>query len=110
MPAPDSVCICQQIGDAVTPLMLENPQVTRLAIDTHAKVFPKALCKYLDNVSFLCIPLLPAEGQLIGLIILYRKGEQPLTDEEVSLAQIIAPAVAVSVQHSTTNRDDEAAA
>ena len=54
--------------------------------------------------------VVPAEGRLIGLVILYRKGEPPLTDEEVRLAQLIAPAVAVSAQRGTTNRDNEAAA
>ncbi len=98
MPAPDSLERCEQFAAALLPMVMANPAVTPLDGQDHAGLFPPELAGWLVGVSFLAMPLMPRSGQLIGLVLMYRKGEQPFTDEDVALAQLFAPAVAQAVQ------------
>lgn len=106
MPAPDSVGICQQFADCLIESVLDDPQVMRLEADKHLGLFPSHLHGRLTGVTFLTMPLLPAAGELIGLVILYRKGEQPFSDEEAELASMIAPSVALRVQTTESPEAD----
>ena len=39
-------------------------------------------------------------GQIIGLVVLYRKGEQPFTDGDIALAEMIAPSTAMTIRRN----------
>ena len=56
----------------------------------HAELFDPFVRKYLVGVTALAVPLLPADGEMIGLVVLYRKGEQPITEEDVAMAEMIS--------------------
>ena len=50
--------------------------------------------------GILAVPLVPSEGQMIGLVLLYRKGEQPFMESDVALAEMISLATAMAVQRN----------
>ena len=56
--------------------------------------------RYLPGVSALTIPLMPTPGELIGVVLLYRKGEQPFTDSDVALAELIAAPTSLAVRRN----------
>ena len=105
-PAPDSVSICQGIAFSLLDVVLENPSVMPIAPAESPSLFPKWLHQHLAGVTFLCVPLLPDEGQLIGLSILYRKSGQPFTDDDRALAEMLAPSVAMAVQGNGCAADE----
>ena len=57
----------------------------------------ESIQRYLVGVSALVVPLVPTQGEMIGMVILYRKAEQPFTDEDLSMATMIAPSAARAV-------------
>ncbi len=105
-PLPDSISVCQSIALSLLDVVLEDPVVTRLSGQTHRNLFPEWLLEYVEGVNFLVMPLLPEQGQLIGLVILYRKTEKTFSDADVELAEMLAPAIASAIQ----GRAGEAAA
>jgi DNA-binding response OmpR family regulator len=98
VPSPDGVAFCQALTGAVVPGVLERPEVRAFDAYENLQLFPETLHRSLVGVSLLIIPLLIGQGQLIGLVTLYRKGEQPFTDDDVALAELVAPATAAAVQ------------
>ena len=98
VPVPDGVNFCQTIAEAMVPDMLERPEITVLDAYDNLQKFPVALHRFLIGVNVLAIPLMVAEGQLIGIVVLYRKGEQPFTNDDIALAELIAPPTAVAAQ------------
>ena len=98
VPVPDGVNFCQSIAEAMVPDMLERPEVTVLDAFENIQKFPTSLHGFLVGVSVLVVPLMVAEGSLIGVVVLYRKGEQPFTSDDVALAEIIAPPTAAAAQ------------
>ena len=97
-PEPDAMELCHQIAASVSGLVLDNPSVMRLEIDKHKSIFSPSLRKQMPGVTFMCLPLLPTEGRLIGLVVLYRKGEQPFTDDDLAIGEMLAPTIAVAIQ------------
>ena len=97
-PLPDSLSICQALGAGLQPVLLDDPTVMTLDGATHANLFAEWVRPQLVGVSFVCMPLLPSEGRLIGMVILYRKAEQPFTADDVALAEMIAPSIAKAVK------------
>ena len=83
---------------APVPGVLEQPQVTVLDAMEHIDIFPEPLHKMLVGVTLMVVPLPISEDHLMGVVVLYRKGEQPFTPDDVAIAQMIAPATAAAVQ------------
>jgi GAF domain-containing protein len=81
-------------------LTLTEPRVMTFDAAEQIEAFDPSIRKYLAGVSILAIPLMPAPGELIGLIVLYRKGEQPFTDEDVALAELIGHSTALAVERN----------
>lgn len=98
VPIPDGVNFCQSIAEAMVPDMLERPEVMVLDAFDNIHKFPTSLHRFLVGVSVLVVPLMVAEGQLIGVVVLYRKGEQPFTNDDIALARIMGPPTAAAVQ------------
>ena len=82
------------------PGILEQPEVTVLDATENLHIFPEHLHRMLVGVTLMVVPLPIAEDHLIGTVVLYRKGEQPFTADDVALAQMIAPATAAAVQRA----------
>ena len=98
VPVPDGMNFCQTIAEAMVPDMLERPEVLVVDAFDNIEKFPTDLHRFLIGVNVMVIPLMVAEGQLIGVVVLYRKGEQPFTNDDVALAEMIGPPTAVAAQ------------
>ena len=98
VPVPDGMNFCQSIAEAMVPDMLERPEVIVLDAFDNIEKFPTSLHRFLVGVNVMVIPLMVAEGSLIGVVVLYRKGEQPFTDDDVALAELIGPPTAAAAQ------------
>lgn len=98
MPEPDPLTVCEQLMRSLVPVVLQTPVVMRLEAEKHLGLFPEPLARRLVGVTFLAVPFLPAEGKLIGIALLYRKGEQPFTNEELALAELLSHSVAECLQ------------
>jgi len=98
-PLPDSLSICQALAAGLQPVLLEDPAVITLDGTTHAGLFVEWLRPQLVGLTLVCMPLLPSEGRLIGMVILYRKAEQPFTEDDMALAEMIAPSIAQTIKH-----------
>ena len=46
------------------------------------------------------MPLIPSEGELIGLVVLYRKGEQPFSRGDLELSRLLGPPTAVVIRRN----------
>jgi GAF domain-containing protein len=80
--------------------MIANPTCTLTDAGEEQQRFDASIRRYLPGLSVLAIPLVPAEGELIGLVVLYRKGEQPFTDADVALAELVAPSTAAAIRRN----------
>ena len=50
------------------------------------------------GLTLLVVPLMVGEGKMIGMVVLYRKGEQPFTDDDAAIAELIASPTAAAAQ------------
>lgn len=100
VPAPDGPTFAERLIRPVVGQVLVNPKVTLLDAGDQAEDFDPAIRKYLAGISILAIPLMPCEGEMIGLAILYRKGEQPFTDDDLTLAQAIGLCTGVTIRRN----------
>ncbi len=90
VPVPDGVNFCRSLALAVLPGILARPEVTVLDAMEQIELFPAELRPMLVGVTLLVIPLMVGEGKMIGMVVLYRKGEQPFDDDDVAVAKLIA--------------------
>ncbi len=98
VPVPDGVNFCNGVATAVLPPILERPEVTALDAMENIEMFPEPLRRLLVGVTLLVVPLMVGEGRMIGMVVLYRKGEQPFTDDDVAVAELIASPTAAAAQ------------
>ena len=98
VPVPDGINFCRALADAIVPDVLEKPEIKVFDAYENLEKFPESIHKFLIGVTLLVIPLMVGKGQLIGIVTLYRKGEQPFTQEDLALADMIAPTTAAAVQ------------
>ena len=98
VPVPDGINFCRALAGSVVPLLDERPEVTILDAQENIELFPQDMHRMLVGVSLLLIPLLARDGRLVGAVMLYRKGEQPFTDDDVALAELVGAPTAVAVQ------------
>ena len=100
VPYPDPVAFCSALADPLADAILATPQVMILDAGRSPEMFDESVRRYLPGLTILLLPLIPAPGELIGMIVLYRKGEQPFTDHDVSMAEMIASPTAVAVRRN----------
>ena len=98
VPVPDTLKFCQAISSPLVEAVLTRPQCTLLDATDELDRFEESIRKYLVGVNILAVPLIPSAGEMIGLAILYRKGEQPFCDEDIVLAEAIALPTALAIQ------------
>jgi FixJ family two-component response regulator len=100
VPVPDGANFCRTLAMATVDTVLERPQTRVLDAQDHLHLFPSHIHRMLVGVTLLLVPLMVGPGQLIGLAVLYRKGEQPFTNDDVALADMVAPSTAAAAQRS----------
>ncbi len=101
VPIPDGVGFCQAIADPMIDMVLTDARCLELDAFDHRDQFDQSIQRYLPGITILAIPLIPAEGELIGLVVLYRKGEQPFEDDDMKLAELLACSTAVAIRRTS---------
>jgi len=81
-------------------MVLANPQCILLDATDETDLFDESIRKYLVGVNVLAVPLIPAPGEMIGLVVLYRKGEQPFTEADLALIETLAAPTAIAVERN----------
>jgi len=100
VPTPDSAAFCERLTAPLIDKILADPTCQLLDAGEEAESFDESIRKYLVGLSALTVPLIPTPGEMIGLLVLYRKGEQPFTDGDVALAELIGVPTAVAVRRN----------
>ena len=100
VPKPDGPGFCRALAEPLVELMLERPECVLLDAGADPDRFTPALHRFLPGLSILSVPLIPEPGEMIGLVVLYRKGEQPFTDVDLALAEMVAHPAALAVRRN----------
>jgi CheY-like chemotaxis protein len=100
VPHPDSLEFCRCLTEPIIDLLLANPQVQLIDAMDEPESFPPEIQRCLPGITILAIPLIPAPGEMIGTMVLYRRGEQPFTDEDIELGQLMAFPTALAVRRN----------
>lgn len=100
VPRPDSLDYCRKLTDPLVDILLANPQVQVIDAFEEADLFDEDLQRTLPGVTLMVVPLIPAPGEMIGMVVLYRRGEQPFEIEEEDLVQRIGLPTAVAVRRN----------
>ncbi len=100
VPRPDCLEFCQQLSEPLVDSLINDPFVQTIDAMDEKELFCESIQRYLPGITLLAIPLIPAPGEMIGIVMLYRKGEQPFTAEEVDFAQMIALPTALAVRRN----------
>lgn len=108
-PTPDSVSISQSIAYSLLDIVLDGPSVMTLDFAQHHMLFPAWVHEHLEGVQFMLMPLLPSEGQLIGLVIFYRKNGEAFSADEVAMAEMLGPSIALCMQGAEPHAESGAA-
>lgn len=105
VPYPDSQEFCSALSTPIIDATIVSPQCTLIDAGEDVNMFDQSIRKYLVGLTILAIPLMPHEGEMIGLVLIYRKGEQPFTDDDLALAEMIASPTALAIQNSPPAAD-----
>ena len=100
VPQPDNLRFCEALSRPVIDALLANPTCALIDAQQKAEQFDKSIRRYLTGLSILAVPLMPAPGEMIGLVALYRKGEQPFTDDDMALAEMISHPTAAAIRRN----------
>jgi DNA-binding response OmpR family regulator len=100
VPYPDPARFCQSLARPVIDKVLQNPRCQVFEAGEEAELYDPEIQEFLVGLNVLAVPLLPAPGEMIGLVVFYRKGEQPFTQEDVQLAESIFHPTAVAVRRN----------
>lgn len=100
VPQPDSLEFCRRLSDPMVDILLADPHVQLVEAGEEAELFDESIRRYLPGLTLLMIPLIPAPGEMIGVVVLYRKGEQSFTPEEIDLAKMMSYPTAVAVRRN----------
>ncbi len=100
VPYPDQMGFCEKFQAPIIDKLLAKPKVTLIDAMDNSDMFDQSIYRRLVGVSLLAIPLIPVDGEMIGVVILYRKAEQPFLDTDIQLGEMISHATALAVQRN----------
>jgi CheY-like chemotaxis protein len=100
VPLPDNQAFASRLSGPVVDLVLTDPRCQIFEAYDRCKDFDPVIHRYLPGVSILAVPLIPKPGELIGLVTLYRKGEQPFSPADFKLAQLLMVPTALAVERN----------
>ena len=100
VPTPDNLIFCQRLSEPLIDILLCNPIVQKIDAMDELHSFDPSIKRYMPGITIIAIPLIPAPGEMIGMVILYRKGEQPFSQEDECLAQMLAFPTALAVRRN----------
>ena len=100
VPFPDASVFCNSLVRPIVERVLCDPHCSLLDAGDHKQLFDESLHRFLPGITTLAMPLIPTQGELIGLVVFYRKGEQPFTDADVAMTEVIAPPTALAIRRN----------
>ncbi|MBN1553399.1 MAG: response regulator [Phycisphaerae bacterium] len=100
VPQPDSLEFCKRLADPMIDILLADPHVQLVDGGEEVELFDESIRRFVPGMNLLVIPLIPAPGEMIGVVILYRKGEQPFNTEEIDLAKMMSYPTAIAVRRN----------
>jgi len=100
VPQPDNPAFCQALAQPMIESLLSRPQSLLIDAGEEPEVFDEAVRPFLVGLSVLAVPLIPEAGELIGVLVLYRKGEQPFLERDVALANMVAYPTALAIRRN----------
>ena len=100
VPQPDSSAFCRALIQPLVDKMLAHPRCLLMEADDSRELFPEPIRRYLPGLSTLAVPLMLSADEMIGMVVFYRKGEQPFTDEDVGFAELVAAPTAAAIRRS----------
>ncbi len=100
VPHPDSLEFCQELAQPMVESLLNQPEMLLVDTTDNQDMFDPSIRKYLVGLNTLGVPLIPSPGELIGVVVFYRKGEQPFTDFDQNLAELMASSTAIAVRRN----------
>jgi DNA-binding response OmpR family regulator len=100
VPYPDNATFCRELIRPLVDVAMGDPRCMVLDATEKLEMFGEPIRRFLTGVSALLVPLIPSEGEMIGLVVLYRKGEQPFTDDDLALAEMISAPTALSIMRN----------
>jgi len=100
VPGPDSLEFCQALSEPLIENLLVNPQVQIIEVSDEVDMFDPSIQRFLPGITVLAIPLIPAPGEMIGMVLLYRKGEQPFEENDIDIAERISFPTAAAVRRN----------
>jgi len=100
VPRPDGLAFCRALVGPLVDMTMKHPEAILMDTGAESHRFGESIQRYLPGLSALSLPLIPNPGEMIGLVVLYRKGEQPFSDTDVALAEMIAHSAALAVMRN----------
>jgi CheY-like chemotaxis protein len=100
VPRPDGGDFCRTLAKPLIGSVLAQPRSLLLDAQDEIDLFDESIRRYLIGVTVLALPLLSTPQEMIGLVVLYRKGEQPFTDRDVALMELLAAPAAMAVSRN----------
>jgi DNA-binding response OmpR family regulator len=100
VPKPDGSEFCAKLAKPMIDRVIQDPEVAVVDAEENAEEFEEVIRPYLPGMTLMAIPLMPDDGELIGLVIFYRRGEQPFTEMDMTLAEITAYPTALAVRRN----------
>lgn len=97
VPYPDSLEFCERLVDPLINETLSDPTVSVKDLWDERDRFDQSIRKKLVGISTMAIPLIPKAGEMIGMVVMYRKGEQPFVEMDTALADLISHPTAVAI-------------
>lgn len=100
VPQPDGLAFCERLVSPISETVVLAPRVLLMDLSEDVEMFDQSIRRYLTGVTVLAVPLMPSPGEMIGLALLYRKGEQPFTEADVALATAISGPTALAIRRN----------
>jgi len=98
VPQPDGLRFCELLAWPIVETVMLGPKPLVMDLTDDAEMFDKSIRRYLAGVNVLALPLRPSGEETSGLVIFYRKGEQPFTEADLALAETIANPTALAIR------------
>lgn len=88
-PKPESLEFCEAISEPFINRIIQKPCVSTYEIGKDPRVdeFSRGLPAFVGT-SVMTVPLMPHDGELIGALFIYKKGEQLFSARERRIAEI----------------------
>ena len=100
VPCPDSAEFCRALAGPVVGQTLSQGRSVMMDAGAEPELFDESIRRFLPGLTVLTVPLVPAPGELIGVVVFYRKGEQPFTDADAALAELVPCPTAMTVRRN----------